>query len=105
MNLVFDIEANGLEPDKIFCIVAYDVDTRATYKYDVDNLEDGYRLLSSADKLIGHNILCYDMPVIKKIAGVDLTDKKIVDTLVLSRLFKPTREGGHGLESWGYRLK
>lgn len=104
MNLVFDIEANGLEPDKIFCMVAYDVDTRATYKYDVDNLEDGYRLLSSANKLIGHNILCYDIPVIKKIAGVDLSDKKIVDTLVLSRLFKPTREGGHGLESWGYRL-
>ena len=105
MNLVFDIEANGLEPDKIFCMVAYDVDTRTTYKYDNTQLEEGYALLSSATKLIGHNILCYDLPVIKDIAGVDLFDKKIVDTLVLSRLFKPTREGGHGLESWGYRLK
>ena len=26
-NLVFDIEADGLDPTKIFCIVAQDVDT------------------------------------------------------------------------------
>ena len=36
---------------------------------------------------------------------IDLYDeKKIIDTLVLSRLFNPTREGGHSLEKWGYRL-
>ena len=61
--------------------------------------------LKAADKLIGHNIIGYDLPAIKKVTGFDLSNKKIVDTLVLSRLFKPTREGGHGLESWGYRLK
>ena len=99
-NLVFDIEANGLEPDKVFCIVALDVDTKKVHMFDNTQLEQGYALLKSADKLIGHNILGYDLPVIKRLGGLDLFDKKIVDTLVLSRLFKPTREGNHGLEGF-----
>ena len=104
MNIVFDIEADGLNPSKIFCIVAQDVDTKDVFTFDNTQLEAGYLFLKSATKLIGHNIIGYDIPAIKKVADVDLSDKKIVDTLVLSRLFKPTREGGHGLESWGYRL-
>ena len=104
-NLVFDIEADGLDPTKIFCIVAQDVDTMDVFTFDNTQLEEGYGLLRAADKLIGHNIIGYDLPAIKDITGLDLSNKKIVDTLVLSRLFKPTRECGHGLESWGYRLK
>jgi len=103
-NLVFDIEADGLDPKKIHCIVAQDVDTLDVFTFDNTQLQEGYDMLSSATKLIGHNLIGYDIPVIKKIGGVDLFDKKIVDTLVLSRLFKPTREGNHGLEGWGYRL-
>lgn len=106
MNLLFDIEANGLDPTEIFCIVAIDIDTEKVYTFDNTELGHGYNFLRMADKLVGHNIIGYDIPAIKKVANLDLTDwdTKIVDTLVLSRLFKPTREGGHGLESWGYRL-
>ena len=104
MNIVFDIEADGLEPTKIYCIVAQDVDTGDVFTFDNTQLEAGYLFLKSATKLIGHNIIGYDLPALRKVEGIDLSDKKIVDTLVLSRLFKPTREGGHGLESWGYRL-
>jgi len=103
-NLVFDIEADGLDPTKIHCIVAQDVDTKDVFTFDNTQLQEGYDMLSSATKLIGHNLIGYDIPAIKKVAGIDLFDKKIVDTLVLSRLFKPTREGNHGLEGWGYRL-
>ena len=103
-NLVFDIETDGLDPTKIHCIVAQDVDTMDVFTFDNTQLDEGYNMLSSATKLIGHNLIGYDIPVIKKLAGIDLFDKKIVDTLVLSRLFKPTREGNHGLEGWGYRL-
>lgn len=104
---VFDIEANGLQPTEIFCVVAMDTETGKTYEYGPDKIEQSLKLLQSADKLIGHNILGYDIPVIKNLTGVDLDDGniKIVDTLVLSRLFNPTREGGHGLEGWGYRLR
>ena len=103
-NLVFDIETDGLDPTKIHCIVAQDVNTLDVFTFDNTQLDEGYAMLSSATKLIGHNLIGYDIPVIKKLAGLDLFNKKIVDTLVLSRLFKPTREGNHGLEGWGYRL-
>ena len=104
---VFDIEADGLEPTKIFCLVAMDTETGKAYEYGPDCIDKGIELLQKADKLVGHNILGYDIPVIKKLHGVDLDDGSIsiVDTLVLSRLFNPTREGGHGLEGWGYRLR
>ena len=103
-NLVFDIETDGLDPTKIHCLVAQDVDTMDVFTFDNTQLDEGYNMLSSATKLIGHNLIGYDIPVIKKLAGIDLFDKKIVDTLVLSRLFNPAREGNHGLEGWGYRL-
>jgi len=105
MNLVFDIETNGLhECNKIFCVVAYDVDTKHRYSYGPDNIDEAMELLLSADKLIGHNIIGFDIPVVERLMGIDLSDIPVVDTLVVSRLTNPTREGGHGLESWGYRL-
>ena len=104
MNLVFDIETDDLKATKIHCIVAQDVDTKEIYKFPPNKLEEGYNLLQSADKLIGHNIIGFDIPMVEKFGDVKLTHK-IVDTLVLSRLFNPMREGGHSLESWGYRLK
>ncbi len=104
MNLLFDVEADGLDPKVLHCIVAIDVDNNDLYSFDNTEIDEGIELLSKADKLIGHNIIGYDIPAIKKVTGIDLSHIKAVDTLVLSRLFKPTREGGHGLESWGYRL-
>jgi len=103
-NLIFDIEADGLTPTKIHCMVAMDVDTKDVFTFDNTQLDEGYNMLKSATKLIGHNIIGYDIPVVERLGHIDLSDKKLVDTLVLSRLFKPTREGGHGLEGWGYRL-
>jgi len=105
MNLVFDIETNGLQNcNTIWCIVAYDVDTEILYSFGHKEIDEGLELLSKANKLIGHNIIGFDIPVIRRLTGLSLYNKKIVDTLVLSRLFNPTREGGHGLESWGYKL-
>jgi DNA polymerase I-like protein with 3'-5' exonuclease and polymerase domains len=103
MNLVFDIETDGLDPHKIFCISAMDVDTQEQKNFDVSNICNGLAYLMQADKLIGHNIIGFDIPAIKKLYRVDLSDKKIVDTLVLSRLFNPVR-ASHSLEAWGYKL-
>ena len=105
VNLVFDIETDDLDATKIWCIVAQDVDTSEFYLYGPSQIKEGAKFLyNKADKLIGHNIIGFDIPVIKRLVGYDLSDKQIVDTLVLSRLFNPVREGNHGLESWGYRL-
>jgi len=103
-SLVFDIETDDLNATKIWCLSALDIDTEVQVSFGPSQLEEGLELLKNADKLIGHNIIGFDVPVIKKLTGVDLTDKELVDTLVLSRLFNPVREGNHGLERWGYAL-
>ena len=104
MKLVFDIETDGLNPTVIWCLVAMD-DKGKFYNYTEDNIDEGIKLLQDADKIIGHNILGFDIPVIKKLHGIDLYNAdKVVDTLVLSRLFNPTREGGHSIAKWGYKL-
>jgi len=106
MKLVFDIEANGFlfEADTIWCIVAIDEDNKV-YTFGPDKIQEGIKLLQSADKIIGHNIVGYDIPLIKKVYGIDLYhSNKVIDTLILSRLSNPVREGGHSIEKWGYRL-
>ena len=103
MRLIFDIETDDLNAAKIWCIVAQDIDTNKIYKFPPDKLEEGYKFLQSAEQLIGHNVLGFDIPMVEKFSNIKLTDN-VVDTLVLSRLFNPTREGGHSLDNWGYRL-
>jgi|TARA_B100001093_G_C26840809_1_gene1020454 DNA polymerase I-like protein with 3'-5' exonuclease and polymerase domains len=105
MKLMFDIETDDIKATKIWCIVCQDIDTDKIYKFDPSNIDEGLKLLQSADTIIGHNIIGFDIPVIKDLTGVDLNTKKIIDTLVMSRLYNPVRDGGHGLEMWGYRLK
>ena len=106
MQLVFDIETDDLKATEIHCIVAIDEDDKQ-YSFDIidGNIEEGIQFLSTADKLIGHNIIGFDIPVIKKLHDVDLWHKdKVLDTLVLSRLLNPVREKGHSLEVWGNKL-
>ena len=104
MDLVFDIETDDVNATKVWCIVAQNPDTGEIFKFTPNQLEQGYEFLNTADRLIGHNIIGFDIPMVHKFGGVDLSKKDIIDTLVLSRLFNPTREGGHSLESWGYKL-
>ena len=104
MDLVFDIETDDLKATKIWCLVAQDMDSGKIYKYPPDKLAEGYELLSNADTLIGHNIIGFDIPMVEKFGGVDLSKIPVIDTLVLSRLFNPNRGGGHSLENWGYIL-
>jgi len=106
MELVFDIEANGFlfEADTIWCIVAIDENDKV-YSFRPDQIKEGIKFLQSADKLIGHNIIGYDIPLIKKLYNINLYDTdKVLDTLTISRLSNPVREGGHSIEKWGYRL-
>ena len=92
MQLVFDIETDGLDPSVIWCLVAQDEQGKF-YHYYEDTLDEGIKFLQKADMLIGHNILGYDIPVIKKLTGIDLYHSdKVIDTLVLSRLFNPTEK-------------
>ena len=104
MDLVFDIETDDLQATKVWCIVAQNPDSGEIFKFPPHKLEEGYKFLTTADRLIGHNIIGFDIPMVQKFGGVDLSNKEVIDTLVLSRLFNPNRDGGHSLESWGFRL-
>ena len=101
-KVIFDIETEGLEGNTIHCIVAK-VIGGGTYLFPPDKLQEGANLIESADVLIGHNIIGFDIPVLKKHFNLNLTNH-IEDTLVVSRLVNPVLTGGHSLENWGYIL-
>jgi len=105
-KIVFDIEANGLTPDKVWCIVAHIVGTEEFFEFHGFSLFDFNEWLLGFDncEVIGHNIIGYDIPVLERLLGTDFSKCKITDTLVLSRLANPSRDGGHSLESWGQTL-
>ena len=102
-KFVFDVETDGVKYTRIWCIVVQNVDTKELFSFGPNELPDAVKLLNTADTLIGHNILTFDIPCVRKIMDEPdfAKDKKILDTLVLSRLFNPDRKTGHKLADWG----
>ena len=101
-KIIFDIEADGLTPSTVWCIVAKELNG-TVHKFDNTQIAEGIKFLEAADVLIGHNIIGYDIPVLERLHGAKLT-KNLEDTLVMSRLFNPVRENGHSLKAWGWRV-
>ena len=102
MKLIFDIETDDLDATKVWCIVAKELNGKS-YRFTPDKIEEGIKLLQDADTLIGHNIIGFDLPVLGNLYNFKYKGK-IIDTLVMSRLYNPVRENGHSLKTWGYRL-
>jgi DNA polymerase-1 len=105
-QIVFDIEANGLNPDKVWCIVAYEIGAKEFITWSGDDLHCFKDWIKEQGELevIGHNIIGYDIPVLEQLLDVDFSKCKVTDTLVMSRLAEPSRQGGHSLENWGQLL-
>ena len=102
MNTVFlDIEADGLNPTKIHCVV-----TKRSNEAHLTHLSKRSLIdeLAKGGKVCGHNLIGYDLPVMRKLWGISVPSERVLDTLVLSRLFHPDREGGHSLAVWGMHL-
>ena len=120
MKIIFDIECDGFlsEATKIHSIVIKDIDTGQIFSYHGDTIGKGLYMLSGANLLVGHNILKFDLEVIKKLHPEYIIDGEVFDTLLVSRLIWTNRKeldfrlkdlplklaGRHSLESWGYRL-
>lgn len=126
--VVFDIETNGLywEATCVHVISVKQLNSASGTESVVKSfsasqlegvsgdLQSALDILSNASMIIGHNIINYDIPVLKKLLGwVPSPETKIYDTLVVSRLLNPDRPkpigytgkgGPHSLEAWGYRL-
>ena len=126
-QLLFDLESTGLlrRGSTIHCIVMRDVndpDEAQVFDHKPERaVIQGVKQLERAGTLIGHNIIGYDIPLIKEQFPDFDPQGEVVDTLVLSRLFYPhvaDRDyerrptgmpqrlyGRHSLEAWGYRLR
>ena len=119
-EMVFDIEADGLldEATQIHCI-SISEDGGEPHCYYPDKVEDAIHRLKSASKLIGHNIIGYDLPLLKKLYGfVPSAHSEIRDTLVIAQMVLPdmyTKDsdaekipkkywGRYSLRSFGYRF-
>lgn len=127
VSIFLDIEANGLlnTVDTIWCISIKNINTNDeitfcdethlslgtptlehfkkwinSKKYPSRNLESWL-----VDEIIGHNIICYDIPVMEKVLGIDFSRIKLIDTLVMSRRLDPDRDmKRHSVEDWARRL-
>jgi DNA polymerase-1 len=125
-KLLFDLESTGLlrRGSTIHCIVVRDSADESTHVFDYKPeraVVQGVKMLEKADALIGHNIINYDIPLIKEQYPEFDPQGEVLDTLVLSRIYYPNiidRDyerrpagmpqrlyGRHSLEAWGYRLK
>ena len=104
MRAVVDIETDSLNPTVVHCVVAKDIDTGKVYPFPPDMLH-GFRDWShGVDQFIMHNGLSFDAPMCNKFLGTNIKPNQVIDTLILSQLFNPIRDGGHKLEAWGDRL-
>ena len=136
-TIVFDLETNGLLNDatRIHCAALYWGEADFTESFNDERYADSpkelpmgssYSIttalswLETADVLVGHNIINFDIPIIKKLYNWFNPSGTIVDTLLLSRLYHPNLldidkkhawkhmplqlYGRHSLEAYGYRL-
>ena len=137
MEVVFDLETDGLLDDatRIHCIAlnwceddrteAFNDEKYSTSAKELPmgsnySITTALGFLEVADVLIGHNIIGFDLPIIKRIYPWFKPRGTIVDTLLLSRLYHPNLldidknrnwkhmplqlYGRHSLEAYGYRL-
>lgn len=124
-SLLVDIETDGLLRDltKIHVISILDLEDGSlkSYARHRGELDAALSRIRQSDKIVGHNIINFDLPAIQKIyPGFDYSGE-VEDTLVLSRViwpdigdeddkrirrsgFPPKLRGRHSLKAWGYRL-
>ena len=99
------------------------METDEVKTFGPDDISSALYLLMTAEEVMGHNVISYDIPAIQKIYPDFTVQGKITDTLVMSRLIKTTLAeedavrhtmnpkafprrltGSHGLKAWGLRM-
>lgn len=109
---MFDLEANGLLPTvtRIWCGVFKDVTTETVVEAYGVNVEEGLtEILDDCDTLIGHNIVDFDITLLKQVMDYEYTGD-VYDTFLMSMMSKPDRKkhpncpkdkGPHSLANFG----
>ena len=119
-EIVLDIETDGLldTVTKVHLLVYRNLTTgNLTVADSNESISKALETLQDK-KIVGHNILGFDLIVLKNLYGFSVPIDQIMDTLILSRLIYPNiREedsklrkieaklwGSHSLKAWGERL-
>ncbi|NBP29687.1 MAG: hypothetical protein EBV23_08940 [Flavobacteriia bacterium] len=124
--LIFDVESDGLIPQMttIHCLCVKDTMQGITYRFSSQqgNVKQGVDMLAEASVIVGHNIIDFDIPAIKKLYPNFQPSGCVYDTIVCSRLiwtdlkekdfarvvtdpsFPKQLIGSNSLKAWGYRV-
>ena len=133
-TIILDLESNGLlnNASRIHCIALHFCEDNLTETFNDERISEDAKYLpmgnrsittaittlETADVVVGHNIIGFDLPLIKRLYPFFTYPPVIVDTLLLSRLYHPDLYdidknnknipeklyGSHSLEAYGYRL-
>jgi DNA polymerase-1 len=100
-RLVIDCETT-LDHKTIWLCCTLDIDTKEKHTwYQAKAFQD---YIEDATLLIGHNLISFDAYLLNKLWKTKIVLDKCYDTLLVSRLLNPSREGGHSLAAWGNTL-
>lgn len=134
--LFFDIETTEIEDFTrlsgnitVHCLSIFDLSSTKVVTFHGDSIRQGVTMLEEADEIVGHNIIGFDIPVLKKVYRF-APKGRVFDTLLMARVecpdvmaddirdnqfvkdnpvdgIEPTPKslyGSHSLEAWGHRL-
>jgi DNA polymerase I-like protein with 3'-5' exonuclease and polymerase domains len=104
-QVILDIETNSLTPDTIWCVVCQEIDSFEFHVFTEPDPFNSFMEEKNYDKIIGHNILAFDAPILRRLWNANLPHKKLFDTMILGQIANPIREQGHSLDAWGWALK
>jgi DNA polymerase-1 len=99
--IVLDIETDR-KASQIWCVVTQDDQGDVKVWTEPEGLQD---YIDLKWPVVMHNGIGFDAPVLRRLWGIRMLPQQVIDTLVMSRLYKPDIDGGHSLKAWGYRLR
>ena len=101
MNIVFDIETDGLLDSltKVHCMAYVDVDDPSETIRLAHGQHEITEIFKRTDIAIGHHIIGFDIPALEKVYGTSI-NCKLVDTYWLSSYLWYSRPR-QGLAHWG----
>jgi DNA polymerase I-like protein with 3'-5' exonuclease and polymerase domains len=100
-RIALDIETN-MAHDVIHLCVTQDIDTGEIRKWKAPT--GLWEYLKDATLIAAHNGIGFDFPILNRLWKTKIGLKQAYDTLIVSRLLEPTRDGGHSLDAWGKTL-
>ena len=124
-TLFFDIETNAIEDwsnlsdlHTVHCLSIYDPTTPKMITYHGAGIKNGLQELAKADRIVGHNVIGFDLPALSKMYSFHPPLIRVLDTMVMAKCIVPdvrnddflrknydkSLVGSHSLKAWGLRL-